>query len=62
MLQVFREWKNATDPTEKRILFEMLESMRADLEIATRRLGGSDVGSDTTGGGSGGGDGDGDDE
>ncbi|XP_047979436.1 uncharacterized protein LOC125221359 [Salvia hispanica] len=34
MLQVFREWKNATDSTEKRILFEMLESMRADLEIA----------------------------
>ncbi|XP_047979372.1 uncharacterized protein LOC125221293 [Salvia hispanica] len=29
---VFREWKNATDPhaREKRILFEMLESMRAD--------------------------------
>ncbi|XP_047978463.1 cyclin-dependent kinase C-2 C-like [Salvia hispanica] len=48
MLQVFREWKNATDPTEKRILFEMLESMRVDLEIATRRLGGSDVGSDST--------------
>ena len=66
MLQVFREWKNATDPTEKRFLYEMLESMRADLEIARSRLGGSDVGSDTTGGGSGGGDdeddGDGDEE
>ena len=52
-------------PTEKMFLREMLESMRVDLEIARARLGGSDVGLDTTGGGSGGGgddDGDGDEE
>ena len=62
MYKVFQEWKNATDPTEKMFLHEMLESMRVDLEIARARLAGSDVGLDTTGGGSGSGGGGGDGE
>ena len=65
MYKVFQDWRDATDPTEKRFIYEMLESMRDELEIERSRLGGSEVCSDTTGGGSGGGgggDGDGDDE
>ena len=62
MYKVFQDWRTATDPTEKMFLHSMRESMRVDLDVARARLGGSDVGSDTTGGGSGSGGGDGDGE
>ena len=55
----FQDWRAATDPTEKRFLHSMLESMRVDLDAARAQLGGSDAGSDATdvevpGGGGGG--------
>ena len=51
MFAVFQEWKAATDPTEKRFLYSMLENMRVDLDASRALVGGSDAGSDTPGGG-----------
>ena len=60
MFVVFQEWKAATDPSEKRFLYSMLENRWVDLD-ASRALVGADTGSDTPGGG-GGEDGGGDNE
>ena len=51
MFEVFQEWKAATDPTEKRFFYSMLENMRVDMDASRALVGGSDAGSDTPGGG-----------
>ena len=43
MYKVFQDWRAATDPTEKRFLHSMLESMLVDLDAVRAQRGGSDA-------------------
>ena len=43
MYKLFQDWRATTDPTEKRFLHSMLESMRVDLDVARAQMGGSDA-------------------
>ncbi|XP_047979066.1 E3 ubiquitin-protein ligase DZIP3-like [Salvia hispanica] len=57
MHKIFYEWKEATDPEEKKFLHSMLESMWVDLDTFAAQLGGSGAGSDAGGAAGGSGDG-----
>ena len=46
MHKILAEWREATDPMEKRFLHSLLESMQVDLDVAAAQLGGSEAGSD----------------
>ena len=48
MYKVFQEWRAATDPTEKRFLRSMLDSMQVYLDATRALMGGSNAGSDGT--------------